>query len=535
MPKREGTAMNRREFVASAAVLGSATLGGMRAYADDTRSAPAVDGGEHARPNILIIFADEHRADSLGCYGNPDLRSPHIDALARDGVRYTSAFCTYPVCTPSRFSLLSGQYVHEHTCSSNHCTLPASVPTFPRLLRDAGYRTAAVGKMHFTPTYLDVGFEAMILAEQDGPGRWDDDYHRELREQGLVDVNDLEDQRKEYRDQARPEYWETLGAMPSNLPARYHSSEWIAGKAMGFLEDWGAEANLLMVGFIKPHHPFDPPAEWADAYDPQKVSIPPGWSDAPREEDLQLNKGYFRHDELKEAAVRRAVAYYYATIEHMDAQIGQMIDALKRKGLYDNTLIVYTSDHGEYMGSHHLLLKGGYLYDPVVRVPLVIKYPRGWSAGTTVEGLVSLIDVTTTVVANAGCTAPPPMRGLDLRSATEGRDVVFAESRGGNQRMVRTRHRKLVTADAPAVSMLYDLDRDPLEVTNMMDDPAYRDDRMRLETLLAEWRDPSPLPQAPVDENAPVINQPNVPPRTEAYRQEMIDYFAMKMKRADEL
>jgi arylsulfatase A-like enzyme len=128
-------------------------------------------------PNILILHADQHRYDCLGAYGNPNVQTPSIDALAADGIRFENSFCPFPVCTPSRYSLLSSQYVRQHLGWTNHCTVPPGIPTFPRLLRDAGYRTKAVGKMHFTPTYLDVGFEEMLLAEQDGPGRFDDDYH----------------------------------------------------------------------------------------------------------------------------------------------------------------------------------------------------------------------------------------------------------------------------------------------------------------------------------------------------------------------
>jgi len=127
------------------------------------------------RPNILIIHTDQHRTDCLGCYGNPDIRTPHIDSIARDGVLFQNSFCPYPVCTPSRYSLISGLYVHQHRGWTNHSTLPEGTPTAPSLLQEAGYATKAVGKMHYTPTYSDVEFQEMELSEQDGPGRWDDD------------------------------------------------------------------------------------------------------------------------------------------------------------------------------------------------------------------------------------------------------------------------------------------------------------------------------------------------------------------------
>ena len=237
-------------------------------------------------PNILLIHADQHRFDCLGAYGNPDVRTPNIDALAADGVRYENSFCPFPVCTPSRYSLLSSQYVHQHLGWTNRCTLAPGIPTFPRVLRDAGYRTKAVGKMHFTPTYLDVGFQEMVLAEQDGPGRFDDDYHRWLRDEGLVDGLDLIDQRREYREKAPDIYWDTLGALRSDLDEAHHSTTWIAERAMETLAGWGDGGNLLMVGFIKPHHPFDPPAPWDDMYDPELLTLLPGWLETPLARDI---------------------------------------------------------------------------------------------------------------------------------------------------------------------------------------------------------------------------------------------------------
>ena len=122
-------------------------------------------------PNILIIQGDDHRFDCIGAYGNDDVKTPHLDALASDVVRYQESFCPLPVCTPSRYSFLTGLYVHQHLGWSNHCTIPSGLETFPKILRDAGYKTKPVGKMHFKPTYADVGFDELVLAEQAGPRR----------------------------------------------------------------------------------------------------------------------------------------------------------------------------------------------------------------------------------------------------------------------------------------------------------------------------------------------------------------------------
>ena len=152
--------------------------------------------------NVLLIHADQLRCDCLEPYGNTQVKTPNLSLLARDGVCFDNHFCSYPVCTPSRYSLLSGLYVHQHLGWSNHCTLPPAIPTFPKILRENGWKTAAVGKMHFTPPYLDVGFDTMVLAEQNGKGRFCDDYHRELMAHGYRDTTDLIDQCSECRAHA---------------------------------------------------------------------------------------------------------------------------------------------------------------------------------------------------------------------------------------------------------------------------------------------------------------------------------------------
>jgi len=508
--------ITRRQFVAGAAL----TLG-----ASGAASTEPTD----AQPNVLVIHVDQHRIDALGAYGNTDIRTPHIDALAADGVRFVNSFCPYPVCTPSRYSMLSGVYVHQHRGWTNHSTLYPGTETFPSILRDAGYHTKAVGKMHFTPTYLDLGFQEMALSEQNGPGRWDDDYHRELKRHGLVDRNDLEDQLREYRRDARAEYWETFGALPSNLPDAFHSTTWVGDRALDTIEQWTPAGNLLMAGFIKPHHPFDPPAEWAGAYDPAKLTLLPGWTDACLPRDVALSKGYFTNEDLTEPALRRVMAYYYAAIEHIDHHVGRILAALKRKGLYDDALIIYTSDHGDYMGFHHMILKGNNMYDPLVKVPLIVKYPKSAHKGAVSQALVSNLDLAPTILAQAGRPRGPDMRGLDLADHPNGRDVILAEGRGGRHAMVRTKDRKLILAHGKGEDLFFDLHDDPEELRNRFADPERQTEIDALAQTARAWRDPDNLPKTHLDENAPIIDQPNVPSRDDDHRDVMIAYYQEKM------
>jgi arylsulfatase A-like enzyme len=470
--------------------------------------------------NVLIIHTDQHRWDCLGAYGNRDIRTPHLDSLAADAITFDNSFCAHPVCTPSRYSLLTGLYPHQHLGLTNHSTLPAGLATFPRLLRQSGYRTHAVGKMHFTPAYLDVGFDRMELAEQHGPGRYADDYHRWLAAQGLCDRVDLVDQVAEYRRLASEEYYQTFGAQPSDLDEAHHSTTWIGNRAVAALDQWRDENELLMVGFIKPHHPFDPPAPWHAMYDPAGLSLLPGWTPTLIHKDT--GRGYFDCSQLTESRLRRVMAYYYATISQIDHHIGRILGLLKARGLYDQTLILFTSDHGEYMGFHHRLLKGYRLFDPLARVPLILK-PPGGGGGRRDRRLVSGVDVAPTLLAAAGLTPARGMKGLNLLDPALARPAVLTA--GDGEHMVRTSTRKLLVRAEPSRSMFFDLQADPLEMTNLIDEPGRQAEIAGLREFLMQWLLYDPRALRHLDEIAPQIPHAS----TAQDHQRQVEYFSQQM------
>lgn len=479
--------------------------------------------------NILIIHADQHRMDCIGAYGNPAIQTPNLDELAKDGVLYRNAYCSLPVCTPSRYSLLTGQHVQAHQGWTNRSTLNPSIETLPDLLKTAGYHTKAIGKMHFTPTYLDVGFEELILAEQDGAGRWDDDYHRDLMQNDLVDAIDLEDQRQEYRKNAPESYWNSFGTAVTNLPEEFYSTNWIAKHALESLDSWGASNNLLMVGFIKPHHPFDPPQKWVDLYNPKDLTLLPGWIEQAIGHDTIQHKGYFPNNSLKEAALRKSMAYYYASITQIDFEIGRMIKTLKEQGLYDNTLIIYTSDHGEHLGYHHQLLKGGYLYESIMKIPFIVKYPKGYAAGTESEALVSNIDVAPTVLNSLGLKIPKMMSGLNLKDTSVQRPYVFAHAWLGSQAMARSERYKLIL-NKNGPSLFFDLEKDPLELNNLFSDANYLAEIQAHQQAIFDWQGVDRLiAKNHLDQEATVIVQPNVRTYNYGHRDSVIAYFKQKM------
>lgn len=508
--------INRRAFMATT---GAAFL------AASARSAH----GENvtSQPNVLVIITDQQRAECLGAAGNPDVLTPSIDGLSKDGVLFENCFCPYPVCTPSRYSVISGMYVHEHQGWSNRCTLRPDIETFPKMLRAAGYKTKCVGKMHYTPTYLDVGFDEMELSEQNGMGRWDDDYHRALMAEGLVNASDIEDQERAYRKDAREEYWDYFGALPSNLPREWHTTQWTGDRSVDSIQRWDGGGNCLVTSFVKPHHPFEPPADMCDAYDPAKLELLPGWSDDVPDHNYALSKGYFDNKKLSIDALRHVMAYYYANISHIDEQVGRMVSLLKQKNLYDNTMIVFLSDHGEYLGHHHMLLKGNYAYDPLARVPLITKFPGQRRAGSRESGQVSLIDVAPTVMNACGIAPAASMHGLDLANEGAGREIAFLESHGGKIAMARTSDHKLIVDTRIDSSLLYDLKADPEEKRNLSASEDHREVAESLHGAIEDWR-PLDVDGTPyLDYDAPEIDQPNVPDRAGDHR-ERIQAFTAK-------
>lgn len=445
-------------------------------------------------PNIIVILVDQHRSDCLHINGNSDIKTPNLDALAREGYSYTNCFSTFPLCTPARYSLMTGLYVRQHTGWGNRSTIPRELPTVGKILKEQGYHTDYIGKLHFSPTYADVGFEDMLLAEQEGPGRYEDDYHRELRSKGLIDFTDMQDQISELRKTATDEYYANFGTEPTNLEYPNYSTDWIGLKALEHIEKWDDKPQLMFVGFIKPHHPFDTPPPWRDMYNPQKLTFLPGWTDNVSDRDYAAYPGFFDMKTLTPDVHREILRQYYASITQIDDYVGKFMDLLKKKGVYENTLVIYVSDHGEYLGHHHLELKNNYIYDPVIKVPLVVKYPIDHPAYRSVKDdenpcdpkLVSLIDVTATILNIAGIKIPDSLKENCFPLATVNRDYIYAENL--NSTMIRTNKYKLIVSEKVA-SCMFDLQKDPYELNNLIDNPEYQDVLQELKTWLDKWED----------------------------------------------
>ena len=427
-----------------------------------------------ARPNVILILAAQHRWDCVGYAGNPDVRTPNLDALATHGVNFAQAITAYPLCVPARCTLLTGQYASSHGVRDDLHGLPEGGITLPRLLHEAGYKTACIGKMHFKPTYANYGFDVMRLAEQVGDGRCEDDYHKWLDEQGATDKL-LRTSNLELR---------TFGAIPSNLPEAQHSTTWVGSAALRFVQT-AREPFFLMIGFIKPHHPFDPPAPWHKLYKPKALTLPGGWCLPVPEEDAR-HGGFFDPHAMTETKFRRVLAYYYASISHLDHQIGRLLATLTARG-FTNNLFIYCADHGDYMGQHGLITRNFEprtsnfpMYDSLLRVPLLIAGLAGQRRGKTDAALAQLTDVMPTVLDAVGLDIPDAVDGKglvpQLRRAKHGSDSsryltplrteAFCEG-PADIRIVRGRRYKLVESADEDRRAFYDLRKDPHEFDNL--------------------------------------------------------------------
>lgn len=451
------------------------------------------------KTNVLIIHSDQHRWDCLGCYGNPDVKTPNIDNLAENGVRFTDHYTVYPLCTPSRYSFLTGKYAHQHLAWGNDSTLPPKIDTFPSILSKNAWHTTAVGKMHMNPTYQNVGYQKMKLCEHAKPLRFEDDYHIELAEKGIIDKVDLTDfiaAIKNNGSSESNEFIDNCGLATSDVPEEYHSTTWITKQAINDIQEWNDDGgNLLFVGYQKPHHPLDPPKPYDTYYEPNSLTILDGYTSEVSDFDYARTHGHFDNKNIDEKRLRKIMAYYYATITQIDDNVGKIVDLLKRKGIYDNTMIIYTSDHGDYLGYHHMAYKSCHMYDPLIKIPLIIKYPTSMDKKGVFDNMNSNIDVAAEILRVAGVDVPSHMSN---KSLTDDRQYIMTEERHRSvdnpqyNFVIRSKRYKLIIFGETGTvadfhnGAFYDLEKDPTELNNELNNPEYHDVILQHQNWLIE-------------------------------------------------
>ena len=373
------------------------------------------------RPNILILYTDQQRWDALGANGNSEIETPHLDRLAAAGVSFDHCFVQNPVCMPSRVSFLTGQYPSTLGLSHMGVPVPADAPTLPRLLRNYGYYSGQIGKLHFLPhanrdhrqPHPAYGFDHLEISDE--PGSYHDAYRAWVAAQAPEELDhislgeapsSIEWKRiMNIRDGiAHPEERFVKRALASRCRSELTHTAFVAEQTMEFLTRHRDGPFLCVAGFYSPHDPWVAPQEFLDLYDPAALTVPP----FPPALDARRGPQHFSDDEL-----RSAHHGYYAMVSEVDHHVGRILDRLDALGIADNTIVVFTSDHGEWLGEHLRYGKGYPGHDAVTRVPLLIRWPSGVSAGRC-SRIVEALDVVPTLLEAAAIQRPAALQGSSL-------------------------------------------------------------------------------------------------------------------------
>jgi arylsulfatase A-like enzyme len=465
------------------------------------------------RPNVLIVTTDQQRFDSLRCYGSEFVHTPNLDRLAAEGALLERAYCCNPVCMPSRASIFSGLPVARHGVWDNGVNLPDDVPLVSHRLAELGYRTHYVGKTHFqvtggtrdqsreagdgwTERFPEwsgpyYGFQSVELSIGHTKGGIRGHYGSWVREQ----VSDADWER--YQDaEMRGHYFFGCNAFDWDLPSRLHNSTWVGTRAIDFLERHAPDRPfLLALGFQDPHHTHCVPRDLADRVDPAAVP-PPHYREgelAARPPHYAATRdgsvGGYEFGRVTPTEAREGRAYYYTLVQQIDREVGRVLDALDRLGRTQDTLVVFTSDHGELLGDHGLWMKGPYPYEVLVRVPMLVRWPAALPAGVRTDAVFSHLDLVPTILAAVGAEPPGDLPGANalplLRGAVDRiRDDALIEYNHGPGGMrlktLVTRDRKLTWYAGERWGELGDLAADPREKRNLWDDPAHAGEKAAL-------------------------------------------------------
>jgi arylsulfatase len=433
-------------------------------------------------PNILWITTDQQRWNTIQTLGNEYVHTPNLDKLVEDGVSFLNAHCQSTVCTPSRASFLTGMYPSTVRASKNGAAeWPEAAPLISAILNQAGYDCGLSGKLHLSTAManlpekrpLNDGYRMYHFSHSPGQGGSSNDY--------LVW---LEDQGYNYRE---------LKKKNGYIPAELHQTTWCTSMAIEFMEERRENPWFFSVNIYDPHGPFDPPQEYIDRYNIKDLPGPLV-NESDIEEKSKLNDVLFQSKPRKYSEEENNLrqAKYWAQIDLIDENIERLLTSLKETGQLDNTLIIFTSDHGEMLGDHGLTGKGCRFYEGLVRIPLIFIYPDKFKQNLQSEALVELVDIVPTLLELAGLPVPDRIQGKSLlpiltgqESADHHRDFVRCEfydalypnPNSGYENafgtMIKTDRYKLSVYHGFQHGELFDLQKDPGEYKNLWDEPDY--------------------------------------------------------------
>ena len=463
------------------------------------------------RPNVMFIIADQHNAKCLGCASHPQVRTPNLDTMAAKGVRFTRAITTSPICTPSRLSYLTGQYCHNHGHYGNGGNAPHKLPSLLAHLRRSDYRTASIGSINepYRWQQKDSDWFRDAYPIDSAPYPWQEGYIRSAYDEYLDELGLLRDRDDYYYIEGTNRYPEGLDGRPSRLPYEHSVEAWCVKEARAFVESCGARPWFAYLALPRPHSNYCPAQEFWDLYDNDALWFPPSAdydlsAKAPhlRQSAERFRKGQWAVFEPRhfEAARRRKQIGYLGAISQVDHAVGSMIDYLERKGVLENTITIYTADHGEYATAHGLMEKApGICGDDVCRVPSIWRWDGQFAADHTSEAIIQNVDLAPTLCSLLNMPEMRTVDGEDISRLLRGEDAVVRDfgvtehpwSRAivkGDWRLVY--YPKQMFADelnGEVFGELYHLTEDPWEMNNLYLDPTYSDKVRELERDLMDW------------------------------------------------
>ncbi|HSH09229.1 MAG TPA: sulfatase [Oceanipulchritudo sp.] len=431
-------------------------IGSCQLFADGLKPAEA------SRPNVLFIMTDDLNCN-LGCYGHPLVKTPNIDKLASQGLQFNGAFCNYPLCGPSRASFMTGLYPHQNGVTRLRRLFRNYVPdavTLAQHFMTSGYSVARVGKIYHYDNPNGIGTNG-----HDDAASW----QVRINPRGVD--KDLEDQIFSLR---KGSFGGTLSWLAADAPGEEHTDGLVATESLRLMNKYAASGQpfFLAVGFYKPHTPYVAPKEYFDMYDLSEIvvpKIPPGYWDTLPPLARASMAHYKDQLNLSDDLARQAIRAYYATISFADAQVGRVLDGLEALGLKDNTIVLFSSDHGYHMGEHGHYQKRT-LFEDSDRVPLIISAPGMKAVGQSTESLVEMIDFYRTLSALTGLPEPPDyVMGKNLGPLLDDPSIKVRDSAvteletGFTVRTARYRFTRWIDGEME----LYDRSVDPAEMVNL--------------------------------------------------------------------
>jgi arylsulfatase len=474
-------ALTRRSFV---------QLGAAAAMQRPARSAGV------SRPNILFLLTDQQRFDCAGIYGNAVIRTPNIDRIGREGAVFRSAYSSTPTCTPARSALLTGLSPWHHGMLGMTNVAQRYPLEKPRALRDAGYYTTTIGKQHFSPMRNGHGYHRMILDEHCACGNVHDPEAAIRR--ATEDRSDYEAWFFTQAPTLDPHVtglgWNDYPAKSFALPERLHATRWTGDTAVQFLKEYRRpEPFFLKVSFIRPHSPYDPPERFMKQYADANLPVARIGKWAARYEQRNSDRDDIWRGKLSDGEIRGSRQGYYGSVGFVDEQIGRIFEALEQSGKLDETLIVFTSDHGDMTGDQNLWRKS-YAYEPSAHIPMLMRWPTGLLSserGRTFSQPVELRDILPTFMEAAGTPVNREVDGRSLlslvRSSGAGwREFIDLEhnicySPENHWNALTDARWKYIFHARDGEEQLFNLQRDPHELDDLAGDPKH-------ETTLRLWR-----------------------------------------------